>query len=203
MESLFRPHASWSINADFPSMLQLWGYIGHHERYQVENSNPVSPSEVAWMQWGDALMRAEPRGKLVDSLANQEEIFDALFQSMPTPPLFPDLADQPLVQELCCHHWTNFHTFWDVTGGQNEKLASQLHHQLDAVNLNRIITQCCRRVGKPIPRPFRLYLDIIYWPEQYLRHVSDEHLLLGARYLQPQRLRDFQAMLHTYIQRLV
>jgi len=50
---------------------------------------------------------------------------------------------------------------------------------------------------------FTLRVDFVHWPYDYLHHVSERHLVLGARYLAAAHEADLSAVLRAAIMPLV
>lgn len=201
MDASPRPQ-SWRITTNFPYMLQFWMYVGQGEGFHPDRSDDTTQVQVMWAEWTDRLIAALVEQATMLSTSEQEPSTAHLLHIL-SPPVFQELAQTAELQEISRRYWPEFTKYWDVRNGKHEVLGQQLNSQFKRMNFNRMIRDSCRAAKKTTPQAFHLHLDLIHWPENYQRHVSDTHLLLGAAYLQAHRLQAFQVMLQTYIQRLV
>ncbi len=54
----------------------------------------------------------------------------------------------------------------------------------------------------PRARKFHLRVDFVYWPYDYRREVSEDHLVLGAAYLDAERSAELGALLRSKVDQL-
>ncbi len=215
------PHevrASWQVGYDMPDDLQFAAFIGRAERFTPPDGasnlpTAVSASEADWRAWWDRLLidnislrferarAATPNASFFDQArsVNPKETFD--------PPTFDALDAPATIRDLCRGHWSAFQLAWDTPGavGAYSKrwLVGAQQNANRRLDLNQIVYHCVRAAGKRVSAPFRLRFDVVIWPTDYLRHISDEHAVIGASYLAPERADDYRALHASYIARLI
>jgi hypothetical protein len=177
---------SWQVSIDMPYGLQLPAYVGRQEGFAApagQDQPPGSPAEADWREWWElAIAHVGDPDYLVAMYAN--------------PPEFDGLADRPLLQELCRRHWDGFRE-----DSKRRKPDLTMHAELRGLDVNGIVKGQERRLGRRV-QPFKFRLDFTHWPSGYHRDVTDGHTVLGAGYLEPDRLGDLREIVEARISRL-
>ncbi|WIG59505.1 MAG: hypothetical protein OJF49_002252 [Ktedonobacterales bacterium] len=205
---------SWRIACDFPEDLQFAAYIGQQEQFSLaSDAPPRDAAERAWRVWWEALphwleerdMQAQQMERATPPVSAQEQMrqIGALYTARYDPPDFASLAATPALRDLCRQHWPVFQMLWSPPGGEKMVLATMLGDQLRNVALNRMVRDCARVAGKRESAPFLLRIDFTRWPADYLRVLSNTHIMLGAGYLAAARMADFAGLLREYVALLV
>jgi hypothetical protein len=109
----------------------------------------------------------------------------------------------PALQALCRARWPAFQCVWRRAGGEQDALADALNLQLCRLRLARVVTQACAAAGKRRPEPFALRMDVVLWPEEYRRCVTESHIVLGRRYLAHEHCDDLRALVQERVALLV
>lgn len=203
---------SWELRLDFPAELQFASYIGQQTGFSFEEeTQPASSAEAEWRTWWTQLpgwtfdaqlaeaLRKEPNTDPF-SLLDQAEV-RAMSGYMP--PDFPDLADRPDLQALCRQHWPTFNAVWESLAGEKFALSEQLQTQLQRVRVDKLVKAATRAAAKRQPHPFMLRVDFVRWPAYYQRVMSDQHLVLGANYVDARYAEALRMQLSTYVAKLV
>jgi hypothetical protein len=191
--------ASWQVSLDFPEELQFASYIAQREGFTLEEGGDAkSPAETEWQAWWERLINQLP--------AKQEAMQQGIDPRTVTefdPPAFNTLEAIPGLQTLCRKHWLAFHPYWGTVGGQRMPHIEKLLEQLRRVPLDQIVKECLREVGKTKSNPFNLRVDFVRWPARYLYRVSDQHVILGAQFAEPEHSDELITILKTTIRPLV
>lgn len=203
---------AWGIATDFPLELQFWGYIGEHEGFRLDSEQPVtSLNEIMWRRWWE-LFITNSYGRLLvgiertmPGLSYDEQSRHAAvrWRLIFDPPVFESLSGIPALQELAHRYWPSFNESWGIVGGEKEALNGMLRSQWQRIRSEKLVRECVQAAGKPISRPFRLYVDFVRWPPGYFRHVSDDYVIFGKGYLEAERAELFRQIVRSYICRLV
>jgi hypothetical protein len=214
------PHeirSSWQVGYDMPEDLQFTAHIGRAEGFVAPDGVTTTPtaandSETDWRAWWERLLidnlslrferarAAMPRASFIDQArsVNSAETYD--------PPTFAALDAPESIRNLCRRHHPAFERWsrWDAPDADSKqwliKAQSAANQRLDQ---NQIVYHCARAAGKRVSAPFHLRFDVVIWPRDYLRHITDEHVVIGADYLAPERADDYRALHASYIARLV
>ena len=205
---------SWSIRWDFPEELEFCAYIGQQEGYDAtDGAQPSMPAEAEWRTWWQYLpthtfgvameqvRREMPGASPYEQLGAAAEA--GRLASGYNPPEFGLLADRPALRDQCVHHWPAFQRAWSIVGGTKMAFADSLHLQIGRLHLNRLVREACRTAGRRTPAPFSLGVDIVIWPQSYLRAISDAHLVIGTAYLDGGHLDRMRQLLLGHLVRLV
>lgn len=197
-----------------PEDLQFAAYIGQQEQFSLAPDEPPrGVAEVAWRVWWEALphwleerdMQAQQMERATSAISAQEQMrqIGALYSARYDPPDFASFAATPALRDLCRQHWPMFQMLWSPPGGEKMVLSAMLADQIRNVALNRIVRDCAKAAGKRESAPFLLRIDFTRWPADYLRAVSDAHVILGADYLAAAQMADFAGLLRAAVARLV
>jgi hypothetical protein len=119
------------------------------------------------------------------------------------PPEFAELAGAPALQERCRRYWADLAPGWDIVGGVKWDLTNRLHEQIQRVNLYRIVKASARAAGRCASAPFALRVDLVQWPADYRRAVTDAHVVLGVHFLERGQVEALREVLRRHIVRLV
>lgn len=79
----------------------------------------------------------------------------------------------------------------------------KLLEQLRRVPLDQIVKECLKEVGKTKSNPFNLRVDFVQWPPRYLYRASDQHVVLGAQFVESEHTDELTTILKTTICPLV
>lgn len=193
------PSQTWFVNCNFPLALQFGAYIGQQEDFKAnEAAVSKNEAETEWRRQYELWLK-KPSGEQVDQQA-QPTILDAPVDPRPfgfDPPNFDDLHQTPHLQKLCRQHWPAFHQMWGVTSGRKLQLAAQLNDSLQQMRLDKLM----RKI--PHKRPFQLQIDFVLWPEDTFRELTDDHLILGIRFLQPTERAALQQIIIDQVKKVV
>jgi len=209
--------SSWRIGYDMPEDLQFAAHIGRAEGFtppdgRSASSVAVNESETDWRAWWERLLIdnvslrferarvAMPRASFFDQArsVNPAETYD--------PPTFAALDAPATIQTLCRRHYPAFERWLDRDAPDTNSKRWLVEAQSAAsqrLDLNQIVYHCVRAAGKRVSAPFRLRFDVVMWPRDYLRHISDEHAVIGADFLMSERADNYRALHASYIARLV
>jgi hypothetical protein len=191
--------ASWQVSLDFPEELQFASYIAQREGFTLEEGGDAkSPAETEWQAWWERLINQLPAKQEAMQQGNDPRTVTEF-----DPPAFNTLEAIPGLQTLCRKHWLAFHPYWGTVGGQRMPHIEKLLEQLRRVPLDQIVKECLREVGKTKSNPFNLRVDFVRWPARYLYRVSDQHVILGAQFAEPEHSDELITILKTTIRPLV
>jgi len=201
MEGMMRLEktVSWQIAADFPEELQFAGYIAQQADFRLgEVINAQSPAEIEWRAWWD---------DLINSRLDVSDALSKLVDPRPflkyDPPNFNIFEKVPALQMLCRQHWFEFDRQWGFVGGKKEPTTKQLIKQINQLRCDKIVKECVKEMGKIDCRPFHLQVDFVLWPKNYQNHVSNQHIILGAQFIQPPYVDELITILRAIICSLV
>lgn len=200
---------SYTIRMGDPYVLQFAAFIGLKEGFNsAPTSQPVSPAEAQWLEWWLAL----PASILERNAYLQEAIKDSAGKPDPglmqkanpsnygyNPPTFSAIPEDKLaLRELCLKYHPQF-----VAWNQQEqpKIEGQTRGFTERIKLHKMIEGIEKANGRKA-RAFKLRLDFVYWPENYLRVISDNHFVLTAPYGSPEKEQKLKELLQTYISKL-
>lgn len=203
-------HRSWSFGADIPTATQFAAQIGRAAGFDPSESQvPRSVLEDEWRDWWNNLLirHAEGTDRLQRAWAASPGTYHRVFSDAAAaghvlfdPPAFDALTARTLLREHCRRVWREVQPALD---GERHRLVERLLVQWHGLRLDEAVAECARAKGKREAAPFTLNVLIVPWPEQYLREVHDHTLVLGAAYLEPERLLDLRHLLLTYLKRMV
>ncbi len=190
---------SWQVSLDFPEELQFASYIAQQEGFTLEEGGDAkSPAEIEWRGWWERLINHLP--------AKQEAMHQGIDPRTVTefdPPAFTSLEAIPGLQTICKKHWPMFHQHWGTVGGQKMPNVEKLLEQLRRVPLDQIVKECLKEAGKTGSDPFNLRVDFVQWPARYVYQVSDQHVILGAQFVESEHINELTMILKTTICPLV
>jgi hypothetical protein len=190
---------SWRVSLDFPEELQFASYIAQREGFTLEDEGDAkSPAEIEWRSWWDRLVSYLP--------AKQEAMRQGIDPRTVTefdPPAFTSLEAIPGLQTICKKHWPMFHQHWGTVGGQKMPNMEKLLEQLQRVRLDQIVKECLKEVGKTRSNPFNLCVDFVQCLARYQHRASDQHVILGAQFVEPEYTDELTMILKTTICLLV
>lgn len=191
--------ASWRASLDFPEELQFASYVAQQEGFTLEEGGDAkSQAEIEWRSWWERLISRLP--------AKQEAMQQGIDPRAVTafdPPAFNSLEAIPGLQTLCRKHWLAFHQYWGTVRGQRMPHIEKLLEQLRRVALDQIVKECLREAGRTKSNPFNLRVDFVQWPVRYLHRASDQHVILGAQFVEPEHIDELTTILKTTICPLV
>ena len=190
---------SWQVFLDFPEELQFASYIAQWEDFTLgEGGDAKSPAEIEWRGWWERLISHLP--------AKQEAMRQGIDPRTVTefdPPAFNSLEAISGLQTICRKHWLAFHQHWGTIGGQKMPNVEKLLEQLRRVPINQIVKEYVKEAGKTRSNPFNLRVDFVHWPARYLHRASDQHVILGAQFVEPEHTDELTTILKTTICPLV
>jgi hypothetical protein len=190
---------SWQASLDFPEELQFASYIAQQEGFTLgEGGHAKSPVEIEWRDWWERLINHLP----VKQEAKQQGI-DPRAVTEFDPPAFTSLEAIPGLQTLCRKHWLAFRQYWGTVGEHRMPHIEKLLEQLRRVPLDQIVKECMKEVGKTGSNPFNLRVDFVMWPARYLHRASDQHMVLGAQFVEHEHIDGLITILKTTICSLV
>ena len=189
-------NAPWSIQSDFPEALQCCAYLGEQRGFALGGEAQLDV-EQAWREWwnvcsritlarlSDAYEREHPGGgEALQYIGNHyRQIYD--------PPSFDTLSNQEL-QAISCELWPAFQEFWGRSDSAKSHYTQRLSTQSKRIDFNKLVGAVMREIGKR--EGVRLMLDFVYWPDDYRAQLAPDHILLGARYLEPMHQIDLEAI---------
>jgi hypothetical protein len=186
---------SWQASLDFPEELQFASYIAQQEGFTLgEGGHAKSPVEIEWRDWWERLINHLP----VKQEAMQQGI-DPRAVTEFAPPAFTSLEAIPGLQMLRRKHWLAFHQYWGTVEEHRTPYIAKLLEQLQRVPLDQIVKECMKEVGKTKSNPFNLRVDFVQWPVRYLYRASDQHLILGAQFIEPEHIDELTTILKATI----
>lgn len=210
--AFFAQDDSWSVQFDFDEGAQFAVYVA--QKLGLTSLTEATADEalhVAWQEWWEQLCTqtlqqvtaaveqsiadATPRDQLQEIAHRIGAVYD--------PPQFSHRASTPTLQAVCREQWPRFHKWWDGTDGEKARLASQMNAQIQHLNLPGLVKSCANTANKQKIKPFRLIIELVYWPSDHNRQLSPSLLVLGSQYIQTTHLNLLKERLSSIISGLV
>lgn len=203
---------SWSVQFNFDESVQFAIYIAKKlEMSPLMNVSVVEPLHVLWQEWWKQLLTQTIQQVAIDleqltpkpTPDNQLQEIARRINTVYDPPRFSHHASTPLLQAVCREQWPMFHEWWSVTGGEKARLTSQLSTQIQHLKLSKLVNSCAKNAKKSTIKPFRLIVELVYWPTDYNIQLSPSLLLLGSQYIQKAHLNLLKERLSNAISGLI
>lgn len=200
---------SYIIRMGDHSILNFAAFIGSQEGFDPsELGQSTNPAEKEWQEWWLSLPASEAERMAYFQEAariSPYKLNPILMQkSNPAnygfnPPEFSAMPeDKSALKELCLKYWPQFH-IWSKQ--EEQKYRGKTKGFPERIKLHQIITGIEKANGRKA-KPFKLQLDFVYWPENYLRVISDNHLVMMMPYGSPEKEKKLAGLLQSYIAKL-
>ncbi len=196
---------SWRISLGDPQPLQFAAYIGSQKGFDpLESCQPRTEAENQWKVWWLALPEIEAeRTAHFQALAKNsvaptpQKGFTSRFDF--NPPDFSSIPeDKEALRKLCVKYWPQFQVWYSRERNKFRGGGVRLPERLGLHQLIKEIEQTNGRTAKP----FDLKIDLVYWPENYLRFVSDNFVVVTAPDEIPEREVALKELLRSQIGKL-
>jgi hypothetical protein len=174
---------SWKISLGDPQLLQFVAYIGSQEGFDpLESGQPQTEAETQWKEWWLAFPEME-----AERMTHFQTLVKNLVASTPRkaftsnfgfdPPDFSSVQeDRKALRELFIKYWPQFQVWYAKERNKFRGGGIKLPERLGLHQLIKEIEQTNGRTAKP----FELKIDFVYWPENYLRFVSDNFVVITS-----------------------
>lgn len=199
---------SWQMSMGDQEPLNFAAFIAKQENFDPWLSRPpISTAENQWREWWLALPEAiyEAEIQLKDKFSAMQGVSAPPLPEKPVKPFigyhppfheaFPE--EMAKLSELCSIYHESF------LGWRNTREISRGDRISfpQRVEVNSLIKEFQKKYGREV-KPFKLRIDFVSWPQNYLREVTPNHLVFQLLYGEREREAALRELLQSYIARL-